>query len=138
MKTEERTIKLKEEAREKIIEMLEFYDGYYCDLHDAVFNTDYYIVGNYQARQFLESFGVFEAIDIVMEYEKSNFGEIYTEISDPEKLANMLFYVIGADVISEMAADIELFDDNWNERATEKTNRAIIKKLKAMTFYLRR
>ena len=130
MKTEERTIELKEEARERIIEMLEFYDGYYCDLHKEVFNTDYYIIGNYQARQFLESFGVFEAIDIVMEYEKSNFGEIYTEILDPEKLSNMLFYVIGEEVIS----DIKLFDDNWNERATEKTNRAIIKKLKAMTF----
>ena len=134
MKTEETKRELKEEARERIVEMLEFYDGYYCDLHDAVFNSDYYIIGNYQARQFLESFGVFEAIDIVMEYDKTNFGVISTEISDPEKLATILFYVIGADVISEMTTDIKLFDDNWNERATEKTNRAIIKKLKAMTF----
>ena len=134
MKTEETKRELKEEARERIVEMLDCYDGYYCDLHDAVFNSDYYIIGNYQARQFLESFGVFEAIDIVMEYEKSNFGEICTEISDPEKLANMLFYVIGSDVISEMTTYIKLFDDNWNERATEKTNRAIIKKLKAMKF----
>ena len=134
MKTEERTIELKEEARERIVEMLDCYDGYYCDLHNEVFNTDYYIIGNYEAKRFLESFGVFEAIDIVMEYEKSNFGEIYTEISDPEKLANMLFYVIGSDVISEMATDIKLFDDNWNERATEKTNRAIIKELKKMKF----
>jgi len=134
MKTEERIMELKEEARERIVEMLDCYNGYYCDLHNEVFNTDYYIIGNYEAKRFLESFGVFEAIDIVMEYEKSNFGEIYTEISDPEKLANMLFYVIGSDVILEMTTYIKLFDDNWNERATEKTNRAIIKKLKAMKF----
>ena len=130
MKTEERKRELKEEARERIVEMLDCYNGYYCDLHNEVFNTDYYIIGNYEAKRFLESFGVFEAIDIVMEYEKSNFGEIYTEISDPEKLANMLFYVIGSDVILEMTTYIKLFDDNWNERATEKTNRAIIKNLK--------
>jgi len=134
MKTEETKRELKEEARERIVEMLNCYNGYYCDLHNEVFNTDYYIIGNYEAKRFLESFGVFEAIDIVMEYEKDNFGEIVTDISNPEKLANMLFYVIGADVILEMTTDIKLFDDNWNERATEKTNRAIIKELKKMKF----
>lgn len=33
---------LKQEAKERIIEALENgYDGYLCDLHNEVFNTDY-------------------------------------------------------------------------------------------------
>ena len=36
----------KNEALEDIKEILESYNGCYCDLHDQVFNSDYYIIGN--------------------------------------------------------------------------------------------
>lgn len=40
-------IDMVEDAKAKIIEALEnSYDGYLCDLHDAVFNEEYYYVGN--------------------------------------------------------------------------------------------
>ena len=45
---------MREEARAAIIEALENgYTGYYCDLHNEVFNTDYYIIGTYKAKQAL-------------------------------------------------------------------------------------
>jgi len=68
---------MREEAREAIIETLrDGYDRYYCDLHHEVFNTDYYIVGTYEAKKALEEYGVFEAIEKVQTYEKDNFGEL--------------------------------------------------------------
>ena len=43
---------MREEARAAIIECLKNgYSGYYCDLHNEVFNTDYYIIGTYQAKK---------------------------------------------------------------------------------------
>ena len=43
---------MKQEAIADIIEALENgFDGYYCDLHNEVFNTDYYVIGTYEARK---------------------------------------------------------------------------------------
>jgi hypothetical protein len=121
---------MKKEAIADIIETLENgYDGYYCDLHNEVFNTDYYIIGTYQAKEALKEYDVFEALELVQTYEMDNFGEVYTELSDPEKLINMLYYIIGDDVICEMN-EIEEFEDKWNDEADEETNKAIIEKMK--------
>lgn len=123
---------MKKEAITDIIEALENgYDGYYCDLHNEVFNTDYYIVGTYQAKEALREYDVFEAIELVQNYEKDNFGEIYTDLSNPEKLINMLYYIIGDEVIGEMY-EIEEFEDKWNDEADEETNKVIIEKMKEM------
>lgn len=127
-------IEMKNEAVEKLIEVLEAgYTGYYCDLHNEAFNTDYYIIGTYEAKQALVAFGVFEAIEKVMDYEKFNFGEVYTDISNPEKLVNMLFYIVGEEVISDLN-ELEAFNDNWNNSADEETNNIIIDFLKNLKY----
>lgn len=124
--------KMKQEAIEAIIEALEDgYSGYYCDLHNEVFNTDYYIIGTYEAKEALREYDVFDAIEKVQEYERFNFGEIMTDLSDPEKLVNMLYYIIGDEVISDMN-DIQEFEDNWNNLSDDDTNAIIIKALKEM------
>ena len=122
-----------EEAKEKIIETLEDgFSSYYCDLHDEVFNTDYYIIGTYRAEQALEEYGVFDAIREVQDYENFNFGEAYTDLSDPEKLVNMLFYIIGEEVISKICNGCDEFNDNWNNVATDEINARIIEYIKEM------
>ena len=120
---------MKEQAIEEIIEMLDGYDGYYADLHNEVFNTDYYIIGTYRAKEALKEYDVFEAIELVQNYEKEHFGEILTDLSDPEKLINMVYYIVGDEVIVEMY-DIEAFNDNWNTVADDETNEIIIAAMK--------
>jgi hypothetical protein len=123
---------MREEARGAIIEALESgYSGYYCDLHNEVFNTDYYIIGTYKAKQALAEYDVWDAIEKVQTYEKDNFGEIYTDLSDPEKLINMLYYIIGEEVLFEMMDGIEAWEENWNHRADEETNAEILAELDA-------
>ena len=123
---------MKKEAIEAIINTLEDgYDGYYCDLHNEVFNTDYYIIGNHKAKEALREYDVFDAIELVQTYEKDNFGEIYTDLSNPEKLINMVYYIIGDEVIFEMYK-IEKFDENWNDEADEETNTIIVEAMKEM------
>lgn len=130
--TETKKYFTREEAINDIIDWLEGgYDGYYCDLHNAVFNTSYYIIGIYEAKEALKQYDVFKAIEKVKDYEELNFGEVTTDISDPKELANMLYYIIGYDVISDMH-EIEEFNDNWNYLATEETNTIIVAQLKEM------
>jgi hypothetical protein len=121
---------MREEARAAIIEALKNgFDDYYSDLHHEVFNTNYYIIGTREAKEALEEYGVWDAISKVQEYEKDNFGEVYTDLSNPEKLINMLYYIIGEEVLFEMMDGIEAWEENWNNQADEETNNEILKEL---------
>lgn len=123
---------MRKEAIEAIIEALENeYSGYYCDLHNEVFNTDYYIIGIYEAKEALREYDVFDAVELVQDYEEEQFGRVESELSDPEHLINMVWYIIGDEIICEMY-NIEVFEDNWNEEATEENNAIIIKAMKEM------
>ena len=123
---------MKAEAIESIMEALEDgYSGYYCDLHNEVFNMDWYIIGTEEAKDALREYDVFEAIELVQNYEKETFGEVYTDLSNPEKLINMVWYIIGDEVIGEMNY-IEAFNDNWNELSDDETNAIIVEAMKEM------
>ena len=123
-------LEMREEAKAAIIEALkDGYSGYYCDLHNEVFNMDYYIIGIYEAKEALEEYGVFDAIEKIQTYERDNFGEIYTDLSDPEKLVNMLYYIIGEEVLYEIMDDVEAWENNYNNLATDEINAEIIKAL---------
>ena len=77
------------------------------DLHHELFNEDYYIIGYYQAEQWLEKHGLsaFAAISEVQEYEEFNFGEknVY---DNAEKLVNMLVYIYGEQFLYEHEEEI--------------------------------
>ena len=68
------------------------------DLHHHAFNTDYYIIGNYEATQWLGD-QVFNIINFIKEYEQLNYGEISTDFSSPEAIVNMYVYIIGEQIV---------------------------------------
>ena len=70
------------------------------DLHHYAFNLDYYIIGRHKATQWLGE-EVFNVIDYIKEYEQTNFGEVATALSEPERVVNMSAYIIGETVVSE-------------------------------------
>jgi len=125
-------MKVKEERRQEIKEyiidkMEEYKDSevYACDLHNELFNTDYYIIGTYKAKQCLGK-DTFDAIETIKEYEQSNFGEVTTDLSDPERVVNMYVYIIGEEILQES----ETLQDKWNEYLTNEDIDNIIKELK--------
>ena len=72
------------------------------DLHHHAFNMDYYIIGTYKAKQWLGDHA-FDVIAIIKDYEMDNFGELYTDLSNPEKVVNMYAYIVGELVVYEWA-----------------------------------
>ena len=75
-------------------------DNDVSDLHHYLLNEDYFIIGTYEAKQWLGS-EVFDVIETIREYEQSNFGQVSTDFSDPEKVANMIAYILGEEILSE-------------------------------------
>ena len=79
---------------------------FYEDLHHHCFNTDYYIIGTYQATKWLGD-QVFNVIEYIKEYENNNFGEVTTDFSDPEKIVNMYVYIIGEEIVYNYKEKLE-------------------------------
>jgi len=75
-------------------------DGYDCDLLHQLCNSDYFIIGTYQAKEFLGAHA-FEVINKIKNYEQNNFGECYTDLSDPERVVNMFAYIVGEEILAE-------------------------------------
>ena len=75
-------------------------DSWRDDLHHEAFNTDYYIIGTYQAEQWLGN-KAFDVINIIKDYEQDNFGEVYTDLSEPERVVNMYTYIVGEEIVAE-------------------------------------
>ena len=90
------------------LEEMDSFD-YASDLHHRLFNEDYFIIGTYKAKQWLgdESWA---AIECVKEYEQSNFGEVTTDLSEPEKVANMYAYIKGEEILGNS----ETLREKWD------------------------
>ena len=76
------------------------------ELHHEAFNADYYIIGTYKAKQWLSD-KVFDVIEFIKEYEQDNFGEVYTDLSNPEKVVNMYVYIIGEQITYDYYEECE-------------------------------
>ena len=122
------------DAKAAIIEALtdEEYSGYYCDLHDHVFNEDYHYCYTSEAEDDLNAIGVFDAIGVIVKYEKEEFGEVNTDFTNPCNVANMLYYIVGEEVMSDMFDGCELWEDVCFScgEADEETNKALVQWLR--------
>ena len=94
---------IKKELSKYILDCIN--DGIICNAnkdewHYLLFNQDYYIIGYYNASQWLKrhNIGEFEAVEIVRDYEIDYFSEFTTEINS-EKIVNMLVYIYGEELI---------------------------------------
>ena len=121
---------MKVDAVNAIIDCLEAgYDGCYCDLHSEVFNTDYYVTGTEEAENILGE-NVFDAIGRIYTYERDTFCEVLTDLSDPIKIVNTLFYIIGKEIMYDNDEFYKILDEHWDEYADKETNMEFIKALK--------
>ena len=115
---------LSNNGRNELIEKINdaINDGYLIgkpvnELHHEIFNTDYFIIGYFESEKWLkENYGIFAAIDTIKEYETDNFGEVNTDLSSSENVVNMLVYILGEELLNEIA----LIQENWDEELTEE------------------
>lgn len=77
------------------------------DWHFHSFNEDYYVIGYHTASEWLKRHGMdaFEAVGLCMEYERDNFGEVGKTYDNAEVTVNMLAYIFGEELLSEIDAE---------------------------------
>ena len=76
------------------------------DLHHELFNTDYFVLGYFEATQTLKEcdFCPFDAISEVVEFDIELFGEntLKPEDINSEKVVNLLAYHYGQELLDEI------------------------------------
>ena len=105
-----------------------FVGCYGSDLHHYLCNQDYFIIGSYSAKRFLGDHA-FEAIEMVKIYEQENFGEVTTDLSQPELVVNMVSYIAGEHILS--ASDH--LQEAWDKRLTSEDFQAILSDLQTIS-----
>lgn len=99
-----KTNRIKTSVKEELTEYIKENKGDYSDeLHYHLFNEDYYIIGYYQAQEWLDHHGisVFEALETIREYEDFHFGECKS-YTNAEETVNMLVYIYGEELLAEL------------------------------------
>ena len=119
----------RKELKGKIIDAINdgrLLDQDIAEIHHEVFNTDYFIIGYYQAEEWLKNnYGIFAAIERIKQYEQDNFGEVNTDLSNSETVVNMLAYILGEEILNEC----KTISDNWDKRLDEEMQTELLEEL---------
>jgi hypothetical protein len=92
----------------------------YFEIHNKIFNEQYFVVGWYAAKEWMGEV-CFDVISEIQDYERINFGEIYTDFSDPEQIANKYAYIVGAEIINQVVDEyLESFPQNDEEELIDE------------------
>jgi len=126
--------KQKQDVKDYIIDQLKSdvgLDQHISDLHHYLLNEDYFIIGSWRAEEWLkkDSGSIFEAIETIKEYEQSNFGQVSTDLSCSENVANMLAYILGEEILFNNDT-YNLFTRFSNEYLDENKRDLLISSLK--------
>ena len=94
---------MKTSVRKELIEYINEFDKEEQN-HFTMFNEDYYIIGYYNASQWLKlhNIGELEGVGICNDYEIEHFGETQTTYDNTETLVNHLVYWFGQDLCNEL------------------------------------
>jgi hypothetical protein len=87
------------------------------DIHHEAFNSDYYMIGRYQAEQWLGD-QTFEIIQYIIDWEMSDLDCQYlmhrdvgtnpfTDLTDPEKVVNLYAYIVGEQIVNDWREEFE-------------------------------
>ncbi len=121
--------KTKQELKSFIIDAINdnrLNDKPVSEIHNEVFNTDYFIIGRYDAEQWLiNNGGIFNAIETIKQYENDNFGEVNTDFSEAERVCNMYVYILGEEIINSL----DTVKNNWDEDLNEELKAELLEEL---------
>ena len=89
---------------------------YAFDLHNELYGAQQHYIYYAHAKEATAELDVFECIGAVQKYEQTQFGEVYTRLSDACHVANMVVYILGEALLQAIYGDTEYFTDKWSKQ----------------------
>lgn len=72
---------------------------------------DYYKMGIDKSKEWLGNY-VFEVIEVIKDFEKPRYGEVTTDLTNPEEVVSSYVYIVGEYILENMTYDNEYFNSN--------------------------
>ena len=101
---------MKQSIREELLSHIEDCKNDFEEVtHFNMFNEDYYLIGYHNCNEWLRkhNIGVFEGVNICKNFERDNYGEVYTDFDNSEKLVNNLVYWYGLELCNELSIKLD-------------------------------
>ena len=92
---------------------------YAGDLHASLYNETQHYIYYANAKEATAELDVWECIGVVQKYEKDQFGEVYTPLSDACRVANMVVYIMGYELMQSIYDGTEYFGEKWDEQLSD-------------------
>ena len=92
---------------------------YAGDLHGYLYNETQHYIYYASAKEATAELDVWECIGAVQKYEQGQFGEVYTPLSDACRVANMVVYIMGYELMQSIYEGTEYFDEKWDEQLSD-------------------
>ena len=116
------TYEIKKEIANEIIDYIEGYgiqNMYLCDIANELYNSDYYIIGIYQAKEWLKKH--FDDMLETIEYWEDETGEPFKDsITEVEKIATLVAYTVADSVLYEVYYYTDLDSNDICEESDEQ------------------
>ena len=72
---------------------------------------DYYKMGIDKSKEWLGNY-VFEVIEVIEDFEKPRYGEVTTDLTNPEEVVSSYVYIVGEYILENMTYNNEYFNSN--------------------------
>lgn len=92
---------------------------YAGDLHSELYNSGDHYIYYATAKEATTELDVWECIGVVQKYEQDQFGEVYTPLSNACRVANMVVYIMGYELMQAIYGDTEYFGNKWNVQLSD-------------------
>ena len=89
---------------------------YAGDLHNELYGAQQHYIYYANAKEAAAEIDVWECIGVVQKYEKDQFGEVYTRLSDACDVTNMVVSIMGYELLDAIYGDTRYFGDKWSEQ----------------------
>ena len=88
---------------------------YAGDLHNSLYREPQHYIYYASAEEAAAELDAWECVGAVQKYEQTQFGEVYTPLSDACCVANMVVCIMGYELLQAIYGDTDYFVDKWND-----------------------
>ena len=112
--------KIFETVKSALVDCITSLDRPYAgDLHASLYNETQHYIYYANAKEATAELDVWECIGVVQKYEKDQFGEVYTPLSDACRVVNMVVYILGEALLQAIYGETAYFDEKWDEQLSD-------------------
>ena len=86
------------------------------DIHSELYIAQQHYIYYADAKEAAAEISVWECIGVVQKYEQTQFGEVYTPLSDACRVVDMVVNIMGYELLGAIYGDTEYFADKWDEQ----------------------